>query len=275
MKKFCNKFHNINGTLVNSDIFDDNIKKIGKSVYDVFRVKSRCPIFINDHIARLYMSAQLINEKINLKKETILKEIDLLIEKNNNVDGNVKIIIDFTNNNYYISYINHHYPSIEEYNIGIETKLFYEYRQIAKAKTINVDFKKRVSKFIESNNISEAILVDKNNNICEGSRSNIFFIKDSILHTPKTEKILNGISRGNIIKICKDLKIEIHEVNINKIRINDYDSAFITGTSPLVLAIKTIDNHKYNTNNKILSKLRNKYIKLIEEQIVKHKKKSE
>src|SRR5919112_1645276 len=58
----------------------------------------------------------------------------------------------------------------------------------------------------------EAILLDDNGHVCEGSGENIFVVRDGRIATPPlTASILDGISRRSIIQICRDLGIEVVE----------------------------------------------------------------
>ena len=59
----------------------------------------------------------------------------------------------------------------------------------------------------------EAILLDKNNYVSEGSGENIFFVKDNIIYTPTVEHCLNGITRQSVIKIAKDFNYDVIEKN--------------------------------------------------------------
>lgn len=272
MNQSCTDNNIINGKQVNTNVFSSSMKDISESVYDVFRVKSGCPIFLDKHIDRLLSSAKILGKEINTSKAEIFEQIQKLIDINTQTEGNIKLTYDLINKDYYITYIEHKYPTEDDYKTGIKTKLFFGSRENAKAKSLNKEFKQKTINFIEKNKIHEAILVDKNNNICEGSRSNIFFIKDNILYTPKTDKILSGISRQNIISICKNNNIEIQEINININTIETYQSAFISGTSPLILGIREINTSKFNTSNDLLVSLRKKYIELIYEDIEKYKK---
>lgn len=77
----------------------------------------------------------------------------------------------------------------------------------------------------------EAILLNKNGEVVEGSRSNIFFIKDNILYTPTlVSGCLNGIMRGLVLKKAKELRVSTKETNISLQQLMNCDEAFLTNS---------------------------------------------
>ena len=111
----------------------------------------------------------------------------------------------------------------------------------------------------------EALLVNDKNMITEGSRSNIFFLNGETLVTAPDNLILNGITRKYILEICNQnkLKVELRCVSVSEI--SDYDSVFMTGTSPMVLPFYSIDNNGFNVRSPMIEKLRKLYILKAEE----------
>jgi len=93
-------------------------------------------------------------------------------------------------------------------------------------------------------NADEAILLDKNGFISEGSGENLFLIKDSKLMTPKTDFCLNGLTRQSVIQIAKNLKIEVEEIDLTFNDLLEADEAFFSGTAveitPITRANETI-----------------------------------
>ena len=72
----------------------------------------------------------------------------------------------------------------------------------------------------------EAILLDKNGFISEGSGENLFLIKDSKLMTPKTDFCLNGLTRQSVIQIATDLEIDVEETDLTFDHLLEADEAF-------------------------------------------------
>ena len=90
-------------------------------------------------------------------------------------------------------------------------------------------------------NADEAILMDKNGFISEGSGENLFIVKDSKLITPKTDFCLNGITRQSVIEIAQDLGIEVKEKDLLFDELVNADEAFFSGTAVEITPITNLD----------------------------------
>jgi branched-chain amino acid aminotransferase len=113
----------------------------------------------------------------------------------------------------------------------------------------------------------EAILVNENNLITEGSRSNIFFLKGETLVTAPDNVILNGITRKHILQICYEHKISVELSCVSADDINDYDAVFMTGTSPMVLPFNCIGDKYFNVRIPLVERLRKLYLEKAEASI--------
>jgi branched-chain amino acid aminotransferase len=91
----------------------------------------------------------------------------------------------------------------------------------------------------------EALLLDVNENVAEGSGANIFIEKNGKLFTPALGNILAGITRATVIELCRVLDIEITEKTISVAELKNADSAFFCGTAAEVIGIHTIDETVY------------------------------
>ena len=114
-------------------------------------------------------------------------------------------------------------------------------------------------------NADEAILLDKNGFISEGSGENLFIIKDSKLLTPKTDFCLNGITRQSVIQIARDLGIEVEEKNLIFDELVDADEAFFSGTAVEITPITKVDNLIIGsgTIGPISKRLQSKYSEIV------------
>ena len=90
-------------------------------------------------------------------------------------------------------------------------------------------------------NADEAILMDKNGFISEGSGENLFIVKDSKLITPKTDFCLNGITRQSVIEIAQDIGIEVQEKDLLFDELVNADEAFFSGTAVEITPITNLD----------------------------------
>ena len=114
-------------------------------------------------------------------------------------------------------------------------------------------------------NADEAILLDKNGFISEGSGENLFIIKDSRLLTPKTDFCLNGITRQTVMQIAIDLGIEVEEKNLIFDELVDADEAFFSGTAVEITPITKVDNSIIGsgTIGPISERLQSKYSEIV------------
>ena len=88
----------------------------------------------------------------------------------------------------------------------------------------------------------EAVLLDTDGYVSEGSGENVFIVRDGILYTPDLASCLDGITRNAIITIAKDLGIEVKEKRITRDEMYCADEAFFTGTAAEVTPIRELDD---------------------------------
>jgi branched-chain amino acid aminotransferase len=111
----------------------------------------------------------------------------------------------------------------------------------------------------------EAILMDKNGHISEGSGENLFIVKNSRLTTPTTDFCLNGITRQSVISIANDLNYEIEEKDLIFDDLLDADEAFYTGTAVEITPITKVNESKIGAGSigPITDILQNKYSEIV------------
>lgn len=273
MAEAINKYFIINGERRETELFNDNLVKDGKSLYEVIRIIKGVPLFLENHLNRLYNSAKITNLEVGYGIEEIKAVIRKLINCNNDFNGNVKIVFNYkensaVNNNFLAYFIGHSYPTDEQYKIGVPVILYHGERSNPNAKVINVSFREQVDREIKKKNVYEAILVDRYGNITEGSKSNIFMVKDNEVLTAPIETVLPGITRQTIIDLCEELQIKVSEKKINFSNINDIDGLFISGTSPKVLPINKVDEMNINSSsNKVILSIMEVYDNNIEKYV--------
>ena len=95
-----------------------------------------------------------------------------------------------------------------------------------------------------SQGADEALLLDKNGFISEGSGENIFIVKNDEIFTPKTDHCLNGITRQSVMTMAKDFGINIEEKNITFEEACEADEIFFTGTAVEITPITRIDSRQ-------------------------------
>ncbi len=116
-----------------------------------------------------------------------------------------------------------------------------------------------------SKGAEEAILMDKNGYISEGSGENLFIVKNSALITPTTDYCLNGITRQSVISIAKNLGYSVEEKNLSFDDLLDADEAFYSGTAVEITPISTVDGSIIGSGSigKVTEILQNKYSEIV------------
>ena len=111
----------------------------------------------------------------------------------------------------------------------------------------------------------EALILDTDDNVNEGSGENFFMITNNTIHTPKDATVLNGITRQTVMKIARDLNYSVEETNISVDDVKSSDEAFFTGTAAEVTPIIQVDNVKINNGKpgEITKKIQKIYFDLI------------
>lgn len=241
------------------------------TLYEVIRVISGVPLFLERHLDRLEASARLVGSTVGPISGEIGNSIRELIKANGSPDKNIKIIVYNLNKStpdYMVYFIHSSYPTAEDYRKGIHTILLKEERSNPNAKIVNTGYKDRVASALSEAGAYEALLVNRENEVTEGSRSNVFFVKSGVVYTAPKGSVLIGITRVCIFELCKKLGIEIVEKPISASALTEMDGAFMTGTSPKLLPISSIDDMHFNSpDDPVIKALMKGYDDMLEEYI--------
>ncbi|MHB1391882.1 MAG: aminotransferase class IV [Clostridia bacterium] len=246
-----------------------------KTIYEVIRVLSGVPLFLERHLERLEASARLIGCTVGPIADRAESSIRELIKVNNSPEKNVKIIVYNLENSipdYMVYFIQSSYPTADEYRKGVRVILVNEERTNPNAKVVNSSFKDRVAAALSDAKAYEALLVNSENAVTEGSRSNVFFVNNGIVYTAPKGSVLIGITRVCVFELCKKLGIEIVEKPINASMLREMDGVFMTGTSPKLLPISTIDGMNFGSaDNQVIKALMKGYDEMLKDYISRNR----
>ncbi len=259
----------LNGKLEDAHSFDNSLVYEGDSVYEVIRMTRNTPVFFYDHMERLESSVRNQKKKMLAEKETLKRDILCLTKADRKKEVNLKIVFNYNKDsfNYIIYYIEPIYPTEKQYRKGVKGILFYAERKDPGSKVINHKLRSSIFHKLILDGGYEALLVNEKGQITEGSRSNKFFMKKySMIKSPQNV-ILCGITRKHILDICSENNIKVKMGCVKADRMSDYEAAFMTGTSPMVLPFSHIDDKEFNVNVPLISELRRLYIIKAEESI--------
>jgi len=247
--------------------FDASWGKKRKTVYEVMRVISGVPLFAEEHVDRLIQSAMKAGIKEIADPERIKDSIGKLIHANTREDGNILFCLIPDKEKVYVLswYVDHHYPGEDDYRSGVFVRTMKAIRKQPHAKIWNAELRSKAQYLITSSDAYEVLLIDKKNNITEGSKSNIFFIRGNSVFTTPESDVLQGITRQKVLQICRDSLIKVSEQEIDLQELPFYEAAFITGTSPGILPVSMIEKVRFNTSNEMMRKLMAAYSTLVGE----------
>jgi branched-chain amino acid aminotransferase len=259
----------LNGNLQPAEMFDKSMVYEGDSVYEVLRMIKGSPIFFPDHMERLSTSVKMQNKVLLADKNTIAKVITDLSRSDKKKETNLKIVFNYNKgvSNYLIYYIESSYPTEEQYRKGVKGVLFFAERKDPESKVVNHKLRSSIYHKLMLEGGYEALLVNENNQITEGSRSNVFFMKGDALFTAPDSAVLSGITRKHLLEICSENNIGVDFLCVNADEITQYDAVFMTGTSPAVLPFYCIDDKLFNVKVPMIERLRKLYLQKAEASI--------
>lgn len=238
---------------------------------------------LEEHVNRLFDSAQVVNIEIPYSKETISSAIKKTIIANGIESGYIRPIAfigDGAMGLYAVENPIHVAIAVWEWGPylgdkgvkeGIKAKVSSYTRHhvnasMTKAKIcgyyVNSILAKRE---VIKAGYDEAILLDTEGYVAEASGENVFAVKDGILKTTPPTAILPGITRDSIIKIAKDLKIEVKEERFTRDEVYIADEVFLTGTAAEITPVVSVDDRKIGTGKpgKVTKQLQNTFFEII------------
>ena len=254
-----------NNKPIDNKEYSEDILNEGLSIYEVCRVFRGKVIFLNDNLLRLDNSIKKSNIAIDLNSLHVADQLNRLIQLENIKEGNIKYVhrVTPTGIEQYVYQIKHSYPSEEAYQHGVDTVTCHAVRENAEVKYVNSGLREMTNKIIQEQGVAEVLLIDQDNCVTEGSRSNVFFIRDNMFYTAPLPHVLPGTSRKRVLNICQEDGLIVVEQRVNYKDIASYQAAFITGTSPLVLPIAHIDGIAFDPHHPLLVKVMEHYFNLL------------
>ncbi|QWR78851.1 branched-chain amino acid transaminase [Candidatus Magnetomonas plexicatena] len=136
---------------------------------------------------------------------------------------------------------------------------YYVNSQLAKKEAISMGYE-------------EALLLDTEGYVSEGSAENIFVVRNGLIKTTPLTSILEGITRDTIMKMAKDENIEIVEARFTRDELYIAEEAFFTGTASEITPIREVDNRKIGRGcpGEITKKLQSLYFDTVKGKLSKY-----
>ena len=118
----------------------------------------------------------------------------------------------------------------------------------------------------------EALLLDVDGFVAEGSGENVFIVRNGVLFTPDLTSALEGITRETIVQLAEEFGYEVREKRITRDEVYVADEAFFTGTAAEVTPIRELDGRAIGTGTRgpITEKLQSAYFDLVHGRVANH-----
>jgi len=244
--------------------------------YETLRVKEGVALFFEDHLARLVKSVKGI-ESFDVDVDFINNEARRFLTKfNTEFDGSLRIVI--TKNHILIHACEANIPGKELFEKGINTLSLKWERVDPNIKVFRGDYKQAVAeKFTKTNaygNPYEVLLTDNDGRLYEGSKSNLFVIKDGSVYSAPDSKVLLGITRNRVMRALDDngTELKIGMFTLDELKEDKSASVFVSSTPFDILPVKYCDDTEFATgSNKLLLALMASYKSYTDEYIKSHK----
>jgi len=96
----------------------------------------------------------------------------------------------------------------------------------------------------------EALLLDNEGYVTEGSGENIFIVRDGVIYTPEMTSALEGITRDTIMTLAREAGYTVRETRMTRDEVYIADEAFFTGTAAEVTPVRELDNRRIGSGTK-------------------------
>lgn len=273
MQRFYKENENIK-VFVNGELLDrkdakisvfDSVVQGGDAVWEGLRVYDGKIFMLDRHLNRLQESAHTMDFKEIPDNEYIKSAIFKTLKANDQRD-NTHIRLTLTRGEKITSGMD---PRLNQNGCGLivlaeykppvyDRKISAITSSIRRNSPMSIDSKihhnnliNNILAKIEANllNLDAAIMLDIYGYVSEANGTNLFMIKNEVVHTPTADSCLPGITRGLVIELCKNNNIPIVERNISMAEMYNADIVFMTGTMGELTLINEIDGRAINNRN--------------------------
>jgi len=263
-------------------VFDSSVL-LGDGVWDGLRFHNNKFLFLNDHINRLYEDAKLIGLRINITKKNLKNLLYKVIKINKmKTDVHIRLIVSrgikstpyqdpsFTISPPSIIIIpEYKQPKLSIYKNGLSLTTVKTIRGPHNVQDPRINSLSKLNCILacieaKKKKYDEALMFDINGNIATNNSTHFFFIKDNKVYTSKGKYCVNGITRKQVIKICKKHNIKLYEKNFLLKDVLNADEAFVTGSFANIIPVNKINSKKFKIRDENLTfKIRKYYLELI------------
>lgn len=221
----------------------------GYGLFETMRAYQGKFFCLDKHIKRLIESSKIINLNID-KKINFAKIIEFTL-KENPPHQNSYVRLSVWQQASGISIlvaVKEYFPLEEKYHFGFKTIISKkviqnEFSIFSKIKSMNRLVYQLAQKEANSKGLDEALILNTKGFLTEGSRTNIFLIKNNVLFTPSLESgCLAGITREVVLELAKKIGLEIYEKEILPKQIFEVDEVFLTNSLIEIMPVCFFEN---------------------------------
>ncbi|MBB5322243.1 branched-chain amino acid transaminase [Marinobacter oulmenensis] len=246
---------------------------------------------LKEHTDRLFRSAHILNMKMPFSKEE-LNEAQRAAVRENNLDeaylrpmvflGSEGMGLRADNLKVHVmvaawSWPSYMSPEAKELGIKVRTSSYTRHHvniTMCKAKA-NGNYINSMLALNEAitGGAEEALLLDNEGYVAEGSGENIFIVRDGVLHTPELTSCLEGITRATILDFARDMGLQVKERRITRDEVYVAEEAFFTGTAAEVLPIRELDGRQIGEGKRgpVTEQMQAKYFAAVKGELPEHK----
>ncbi len=256
-----------------------------------YRTDKGASIFrLQEHTDRLFRSAHIMGMKMPYEKEIINQATVAAVRENNLEFGYIRPMVFYGAEGMGLraDNLNTHvivaawewgsYMGEENLKNGIKvrTSSFTRHHvniMMCKSKT-NANYVNSMMALQEALacGCDEALLLDNEGYVAEGSGENFFMVRDGVIYTPELTSALDGITRATIISLAEELGITVKEKRITRDEVYIADEAFFTGSAAEVTPIRELDGRAIGEGGRgaITKRLQSLYFDIVHGRSERH-----
>lgn len=223
----------------------------GLGLFETLRAYHHKIVYLKQHLQRLRRSCRLINIGFFYSDAQLAEIIERLVKMNGLKDAYVRLTVykGGDKNGIFVTARKYKPPILKEYCQGFSACVSplrqTENSFLTQLKTTNRLFYELAWQLAKEKGFDEAIILNSRGYLTEGTRSNIFLVKDKEIFTPALVcGCLDGITRRVIFDLAKDYNLRVYEGNFTTQDLREADEAFLTNSLMGVMPLTSLERRK-------------------------------
>lgn len=222
----------------------------GYSVFESLRTYHRRPFHLDEHLKRLYRSAQLLELDVSYTYAALAQLVRDCIQRNSYEHASIRILVTggisedgispAAQNGLALLITPLGERDMQRFEQGVALITTELTRMTPEAKSSNYVTAIRALKEAARHNASDALFTNEHGHVLEGTRSNFFVFRGDTLVTPQAD-VLMGVTRNVVLELARG-RFAIEERPILLAELSDIDEAFITSSSKEITPVVRIND---------------------------------